>query len=293
MLSRRCESMAVRATENMLSQRRESMAPGTQGGTPVPDKAIRLVVRGDDAGSSRSANRAVRDAHERGILRNAGVMAPGHAFDEAAEMLRGANGLCVGLHATITCEWRQLAWPPVLPAGLVPCLLGPDGAFLKDTVELWNRRPSTDEILAELKAQLGKARAAGLNIEYMDTHMGFEWFHGLADPLRAFAKAEGLSWAMESLSPLPDVGQAFADPAERLLAQLGAAEPGKTYLLVAHPAYDDEEMRALSYGDEPPGKAARERDADRRMLMDGRVLSWCRARGVELLRFSDIGRSPS
>jgi predicted glycoside hydrolase/deacetylase ChbG (UPF0249 family) len=254
----------------------------------MPDKAIRLIVRGDDAGSSHAANRAIRDAHQRGILRNAGVMAPGHAFDEAAEMLRGAKGLCVGLHATINCEWRQLAWPPVLPARLVPSLLMPDGSFFKDTVELWNRRPSNDEVLAELKAQLEKARAAGLAIEYMDTHMGFEWFHGLADPLRAFAKAEGLFRAMESLSALPETGQEFADPAERLLARLRAAEPGKTYRVVGHPAYDDEEMRGLAYGDEPPGKAARERDGDRRMLMDARVVEWCRARGVELLRFSDL-----
>ena len=254
----------------------------------MPDQPIRLVTRGDDAGSSHSANRAVRDAFERGILRNAGVMAPGHAFDEAAEMLRGAKGLCVGLHATINCEWRQLAWPPVLPARLVPRLVLPDGSLFKDTVELWNRRPGNDEVLAELKAQLEKARAAGLKIAYMDTHMGFDWFHGLADRLRAFAEAEGLFWAAEGLAALPDVGREWADPVERFLARLQAAEPGRTYLVVGHPACDDEEMRALSYGDEPPGKAARERDGDRRMFMDARVVDACRARGVELLRFSDL-----
>jgi len=248
---------------------------------------LRLVTRGDDSGSSHAANRAVRDAFGRGILRNASIQVPGPAFDEAAEMLGGLDGLCLGLHATVTDEWNESRWGPVLGAGKVPSLVQPDGTFFKATQDLWRRKPDLDELLAELKAQLDRARSRGLRIAYMDEHMAFGWFTGLQDRLQAMAKAEGLVHGRGRLSPLPQVKGEFADPVERFLAQLEAAEVGKTYLLVLHPACDDEEMRGLTYGDRKPGEIARERDGDRRLFTDPRVLDYCSCRGVQLTRFTE------
>lgn len=256
----------------------------------MPEPRIRLVTRGDDAGSCRAANAAIREACLNGILRNVGLMVPGPAFDEAAAFLKPLKGLCLGLHATITDEWHQSRWGPVLGAAKVPSLVMDDGTFFKDTRPLWEHkpRPDLDEILAELKAQLDRARSKGLDLAYMDTHMGFDWFPGLKDRLRAFARAEGLIFEPPGLAPLPDLKGEFADPVERFLARLGAAEPGKTYLIVTHPACDTDEMRALTYGQEKPGAIARERDWDRRLLTEPRVLDYCRDHQVAPLRFTDL-----
>lgn len=264
----------------------------SQGAAMTPS-AIRLVTRGDDSGSCHAANAAVRDAFQKGILRNASVMAPGPAFDEAAAMLRDCRGLCIGLHATITDEWHQTRWGPVLGAKQAPTIVMEDGTFFKDTAELWNhppgRRPDNDEIIAELQAQLRKMRAARLQVDYVDEHMGFNWFPGLDERLDAFARAEGLLRLRKKTTYLPDVKGEFTDPVERFLARLAAAEPGKTYLVVTHPAYDTEEIRAMCYGDRRPGEIARERDADRRMYMDPRVAARCRTRGIEPVRWTDLG----
>ncbi|MBE3069424.1 MAG: ChbG/HpnK family deacetylase [Planctomycetes bacterium] len=256
----------------------------------MPLPRIRLVTRGDDSGSCRSANRAVRDAFKEGILRNASVMAAGPAFDEAAEMLKDLKGLCIGLHGTLTDEWNEARWGPVLPRDKVPSLVMDDGTFFKDTGALWNHtpRPRLDEIVAELAAQLQRARSKGLAVRYLDEHMGFGWFEGLAERMAAFAKAEGLLFRPKGLAALPDPKGEFADPVERFIARLDAAEPGKTYLVVLHPAYDDAELRAMTYGDEKPGKIARERDWDRRLYTESRVVEYCRQHEVEAIRFTDI-----
>jgi predicted glycoside hydrolase/deacetylase ChbG (UPF0249 family) len=254
----------------------------------VPAKPIRLVTRGDDAGSSRSANLGILDACREGILRNVGIQVPGPAFDEAAEMFRDLEGVCLGLHATLTCEWNELRWGPVLGAAGARSLVTADGTFHQDTVALYKTGPAHDEILDELKAQIDLARRRGLDIRYMDAHMAFGWFDGLLPKLRALARGEGLLCGDDLVPGLPEVKGDFADAAERLLAQLGAAETGKTYLLVTHPARDTEEMRGLTYGQEPPGKIARERDGDRRLLLDPQTLDACRARSVQPIRFTDL-----
>ena len=65
---------------------------------------IHLITRGDDLGTNHSANAAIREAYETGILRNASLMAGCPAAEEAAELLAGERGLCVGLHSTLNAE---------------------------------------------------------------------------------------------------------------------------------------------------------------------------------------------
>jgi hypothetical protein len=251
---------------------------------------IRLVTRGDDSGSCRAANAAVLEAYRRGIMRNASVQAAGPAFDEAARAFKDEPGLCIGLHATITCEWNNVRWGPVLGAAKTPTLVMPDGSFFKDTRPLAEKSPpaSNDEIVAELAAQLARMRGAGLKVSYMDTHMGFDWLPGLDAHLAALAKAEGLVYK-PAVSRLPKAQGEYAGPGERLIAQLDAAPAGGTYLIVTHPSLDDDEMRAMTYGDRKPGDVARERDADRRMYTDARVMAYCESHGVELIRYTEIG----
>jgi hypothetical protein len=262
-----------------------------------------VVVRGDDAGSSRSANRAILEAYEQGILRNASILVPAPFFAEAADLFRDLSrrrGLCLGLHACVTAEWREVRWGPVLGASAVPSLCQPDGTFYESPGDLARHGPSAAEIMAEVKAQLDKARASGLPIAYMDEHQFFGDLPGVRERLKDLARDEGLVYAHGLLPDLPPaghsptagegpiVGGAFADSAERLIASLAAAPPGRTYLLFTHPAFDDPETRAMTFEDRPPGQIALLRDQDRRMLTDPRVVQYCRRAGVRLVRFSDL-----
>ncbi|HKB71821.1 MAG TPA: ChbG/HpnK family deacetylase, partial [Thermoanaerobaculia bacterium] len=61
----------------------------------------RLVVTGDDFGFSRGANRAIAEAHDRGILTAASLMVTGAAADEAVAIARARPALAVGLHLVL------------------------------------------------------------------------------------------------------------------------------------------------------------------------------------------------
>jgi len=249
---------------------------------------IRIVTRGDDSGSCQSANRAIADAFKEGVLRNTSIMVSAPVFREAARMYRGLDDLCVGLHATITDEWNTHRWGPVLGAEKVPSLVMGDGTFFKSTQTLCDNKPDNDEIIAEIKAQLDIARGEGLDIEYMDTHMAFSWFEGLEPLLQGFAKSEGLIYRPEGLSKLPSVRGEFSDPIERLMARFDVTEPGRTYLLVAHPCYNDEEVRQMTYGDNLPGEIARDRDWQRLMFMDERVVKYFHENDVQPIHYTDL-----
>ncbi len=255
--------------------------------------SIRLITRGDDSGICRSANRAVLDAFHNGILRNTSLMIPGPAFAEAAALFRELPDLCVGCHGTLTCEWNNLRFGPVLGAVRVPSLVQPDGTFFKDCQQLWDNRPSYDEMVAELKAQIDLAREYGLNIAYLDTHMGFTWFPGLLPRLANLAQSERLVFdagsSLANVQPLPDVTGDFADPVAKVLAALAAAVPGQTYRLVTHPLFDDEETRLLTYNTHLPGEIARQRDGDRRLLTDPRIREVCARKNIRPVRYDEVG----
>jgi len=249
---------------------------------------IRIITRGDDSGSCHSANRAIADAFKNGVLQNTSIMVPAPTFKAAAQMYKDLDGLCVGLHATITDEWHTHRWGPVLGDEKVPSLVMEDGTFFKSTQALWDNNPDNNEIIAELKAQLDLARAEGVDIKYLDEHMAFGWFDGLQPRLHAFAKAEGLIHRPKGLDRLPNVEGEFSEPVEQLLVRLDATESGKTYLLVAHPCYDNEEVQQMTYGDHLPGEIARERDWQRRMFMDARVLEYFEKNNVQPIKYTEI-----
>ncbi len=249
---------------------------------------IRLVTRGDDSGSCHSANVATRDAFEQGILRNTSLMVPAPAFEEAAQMFAGLEGLCIGLHATLTAEWDEVKWGPVLPPEKVPTLVDEHGHFYATTKLLHEKGCDPDEMMAEVQAQLELARERGLQLDYVDTHMGFGWVYEMEERIKKFAKREGLI-RTGAVDYLPAAEHSYKNRVQDLLARLEAAPPG-TYMIVGHPGYDREDMRRLGHDSQEPGRVARERDWQRRMFMDAEVVEYCEQNDVEPVRYTDVAK---
>jgi predicted glycoside hydrolase/deacetylase ChbG (UPF0249 family) len=246
---------------------------------------IRLVTRGDDSGSCNTANVAIWNAYKKGILRNTSIMVPAPAFPEAAEMFSEDRGLCVGLHVTLNAEWDSVRWGPVLGPEKVPSIVDAQGHLFKTTQALSDNHPKLGEMLAEVQAQLDLARSSGLDIRYMDTHMGVSWVGGPKQPLEGLAEREGLVYR-PAAGHLPRLEGDFANPVEALIARLDTAEPG-TYIIVGHPCYDRVDVRMFAHAglEESQGVA---RDWQRRIFMDRRVLDYCREGGVEPIRYDEI-----
>lgn len=255
----------------------------------MSDLRKQLITRADDVGSTHASNQAAMEAFEKGVVRNASIMAVGPEFEEAAEMFGDAEGLCLGLHATLAAEWDNLRWGPVLGPEKVPSLVMADGTFYKDNRQLWAHNPPLDEIMAELKGQLDLARSRGLDIRYVDQHKGgWKEYPGLLERKYEWAKSEALVYGQGFIPHLSLKGLDPTDPVESFIARLDDVAGGKKYLFVGHPSYDDEETYLLSNKDRPPGRIARERDVERRLFTDPRIVRYFEENDVQTLRYTDL-----
>jgi hypothetical protein len=124
--------------------------------------------------------------------RNISLMTIPGGFFEAAEMLGKYPEVEVGLHVTLTCEWAGLNWKTLLPQERVSSLVDVNGNLHPDASALLANEPDEEEFIAEIAAQLSRARDAGLNVRYLDEHMAIGYGLGFRDAVRGFAESEGL-----------------------------------------------------------------------------------------------------
>jgi hypothetical protein len=256
-----------------------------------------LVTRGDDYGSMPEANRAIIDCCRQGVLRNASLMAPGNAFAEAAELARGCPELCMGLHVAMSAEWVEYRFGPVCDPAEVPTLVDDDGLFLASPMEMFKRGVNVEQLMREARAQLAKARKAGVDIRYLDEHMGCGWVHAqpkggprFVDGLRALAREEGLLWYTDVHGETgPQFHGALTRPwtVEKAVAALDGLTEGAT-LFMTHPVYNEGYMarselrqhRDLARGSEG---IARQHDTD--ILKSPGFARACQERGVRCVSY--------
>jgi hopanoid biosynthesis associated protein HpnK len=113
-------------------------------------------------------NRAIVEAHERGVLTSASLMVAAEASDEAIELARAHPTLAVGLHLVVV-DGRT-----ALPASEVPHLVGPDGRLPARPIRMglaYQFRPAARrELVREIRAQLERFRQTGLTLSHVDGH---------------------------------------------------------------------------------------------------------------------------
>jgi len=262
------------------------------------EQAIRLIVRGDDMGSSQASNEAVVRCFKDGVMRDVELMAVGPWFPEAARLLRENPGLDVGLHLALTSEWDNVKWRPLTTA---PSLVGKDGTFhpmiwphphygkeraLKE--QPWK----LDEIERELRAQIELTKREVPQLSHLSDHMGFQ---ALGPEVAALVKrlaveygldidpeALGVQWVGWNGKP-----ETSAQKVESFVRVLEGLSPG-TWLFVDHPALDTPEMRAT-------GHVGYETVAvDRQGVTDAWTSPAVRAvvtrRSIELIGYKDLPR---
>ena len=265
-------------------------------GYPADSKL--LIINADDLAMSHSENDASFTALDQKLVTSATVMVPAPWFGEVAVYARAHPDADLGLHLTLTAEWQTFRWGPVTPRNLVPSLVGPDGNFYS-TTEDFVRHAKVEEVETEVRAQIERAKAMGLDPTHLDAHMHslyatpqlFAVLRKVARDYRLPIRMARNEQVFRDLLPYVDATDPFPDaifspegdvqPAawrDYYLNVIKNLQPGVTELFV-HLAHDDSEMRAVTVNYPVWDAAWRQRDVDiisspefRKALADNHVI---------------------
>ena len=161
----------------------------------------RLIINADDFGFTSGINRAIAEAHTRGVVTSSTLMANGPAFSAAAQLAKTLPQLSVGCHVVL------IDGDPVLDAAQVPSLTTrTPPRHLRDHLKTFAARAiagriDADEITAEATAQMRKIQSAGITVSHFDTHKHTHLFPKILRPLLRAAAACGVRAVRNPFGP--------------------------------------------------------------------------------------------
>jgi hypothetical protein len=174
-----------------------------------PPDARLLIIHADDVGMCHSVNEATVKALEIGIVTSGSIMVPCPWFPEIAAYCREHPQVDLGIHVTLTSEWKYYRWRPVSPIDQVPGLVDEEG-YLWRSVEDVVEHATPEEVEREIRAQIQRAIDFGIKPTHIDTHMGTVY----ASPqfFKAYCKvAQEFNIPPMIVSPNSDIARRRAD----------------------------------------------------------------------------------
>jgi len=130
-----------------------------------------LIVTADDVGLDRSMTEGAIRAHREGIVTACSIVANGLQFDDAVYRLSALPRLEVGIHLALV-EERSLTTGSLMPANYARWLLSRGG-------------PDPER---EMRAQIEKVLAAGLNVTHVNGHQHLHMWPSLFRIVERLAK---------------------------------------------------------------------------------------------------------
>jgi predicted glycoside hydrolase/deacetylase ChbG (UPF0249 family) len=227
---------------------------------------------------------------------------------EIAAYARAHPDADLGLHLTLTSEWNLYRWGPVLGKDKVPTLLDSSGYFYPLESEA-AAHMDIREVEAEIRAQIARARALGIQPTHLDSHMGTLYQNkALFETLLRVARENKLPFR---------VSQDWFTRAPFMLALLGPGDvvldrtisiepavapedwsrfyaneiknlrPGVTDMIV-HLAFADEEMKGITFGH--PNWGAEWRQRDFAFVTSDAFRQLLKENNVKLITWREIGK---
>lgn len=247
----------------------------------------RLIVNADDFGRAPGINRAIVEAHLRGIVTSTTLMVNLPWTAEAVQLARGTPTLDLGLHLSF-CYGPPLAGRS--------SLVGDDGRLQRDMARL-AAVATADDLERETHAQLARfVELVGRLPSHLDSHLHVHAWPVAREPVARIAHEHGLPVrpATPELArylrsagvrtPQHFINSFFAPgqmTLERLLTELDALPVG-TSELMCHPGYDDAALADSSF--------RAEREAELALLYSPAVRAAVEARGIGLVTYSAVLR---
>jgi len=246
-----------------------------------PANAKLLIIHADDLAVAHSVDAASFDALDKKAITSASIMAPCAWLTEVAAYAKDHPDADLGLHLTLTSEWKVDRWGSVESRDKVPSLYDPSGYLWPETLPaLHNIKP--EEAEREIRAQVERAMALGIHPTHLDSHMGVlfsspELFavyvkvaHEYKLPFLAVRIPNAPAAFFSALSEKDVIVDSvvIANPAVQAnewrdfyVNAVKNLKPGLTEMIV-HVGHDDAELQAVTLNHPDYGSAWRQRDFD-------------------------------
>lgn len=269
-----------------------------------------VILHADDVGMTQASVAAFADLVGDGLISSGAVMVPAPWFPAAVALARDNPQADLGVHLTLNSEWDAARWGPVSTRSPSYGLMDREGYFFRTRREVEDAA-DLDAVRLEVRAQVARAVAAGLDVTHVDSHM-FGLLHWkFLGAYRQVAREYRVPLFMTRLSRAVlrerGVDDATADALERMLAErtaaglptvdhlevlslraaadrlemakmrLAALPAGLTHFII-HPAHDTPELRALA-ADWPA------RVADFRTFMSHELRDFVRDQGIHIIGY--------
>lgn len=240
-----------------------------------------LIIHADDLGMAHSQNVASFLAMAEGSVRSASIMPPCPWMAEVADWAKENPGHDLGIHLTLTNEWKHFRWGPVTPANEAPGLVNELG-FLHADCGTVAAKASPGEVEKELRAQIEQTLRFGIQPTHLDSHMGclfwgrpeyFEAYLKLGreygipvmlskeiggSPLNKYLTSDDLLLDHIYTAIPENYAGGMANYYENLLREL----PAGVSALLIHCAFDNLEFQGVSVDHPDWGSAWRQADFD-------------------------------
>ena len=268
-----------------------------------------LIIHADDLAVSHSQNIGSFESMTNGVVNSASIMMPCPWVSEVVDFYSKNPTADFGLHLTLTNEWEHLSWGSVAPSSQVSSILNEHGYMYSDCLE-FSKHAIAEHVEKELRAQIELAYDMGLNPTHLDAHMGcliftsaevFEIYLKLGREYkipcmlgRFFLKAASQDFLDKITEQDIILERTFTAGPEDYENGMAAyyedllknrVMPGIQILLI-HPAYDNEELRAMAGSKIYWGADWRQQDLD--FFTSKKVKQILQEENIKLITWRDI-----
>ena len=279
-----------------------------------PSDSKLLILHADDIGVAQSVNQASFNAFESGSITSGSVMVPCPWFLEAAEYAKANPNHDLGLHLTVTSEWKNYKWGGISSSNEINSLINNNGHFYESNND-FEENAIYGEVKKELKAQVNYAIKNGLNPTHLDSHMGalrsrLDTYQAYIEIGQEFDIPVLLSKEYENTISINDVDKSNIDISKLIWVNkiysktddssideeswekfyydtLDKIQPGLNVMLL-HLGYDNGELKSMMV--DHPNWGSKWRGLDKKIIESKRFRNYLNDKKIILVSFNQINK---
>ncbi len=254
---------------------------------PPRQGTIELIVRVDGVGLTHASNLAAADLMQKSLATDFSVVVNTPWFAETAALFNENKHKSVGVQLTLTSPSPLYGLRPVHAFTSPTNLVSPEGYFYTSFAELLVNGLDSLETITELRAQIHKAMAAGLEIGYIHFDepvvLAPDWFGKILEQLAYEFQVGITGYFDERALPLPR-GKRFRYIEMAMIDQLNVLSPGRFSMAVPAVSRETEIYAATSEDSSRIGYL----DDVKKVLKSDIVAALATERGIRLTSYRDL-----